>query len=81
MTDDQFGEMLTELPPLLARLQRGLGETRSTFAGHEFAKYLYRMGYRRVEAPQTNACRRCGTETVTAQAICIDCRDPEGRGR
>lgn len=76
---DDFVDVLLEVSGLIRDVAKGYGE-QELFTGHDSAKRLYRMGYRKVAAPELSECSQCKTPgVVTSQAICIDCLKKRGK--
>lgn len=76
---DDFIDVLLEVSGLIRDVARGHGE-QELFTGHDSAKRLYRMGYRKVAEPELSTCRQCKTpDVVTSQAICIECLKKRGK--
>jgi hypothetical protein len=71
-----FVDMVVEIGALVRRVGKGYRES-CGMTGHDAAKRLYRMGYRKVAEPELDRCTLCGEMKVTSQAICIDCLAPE----
>jgi ribosomal protein L37E len=70
---DDFTDVLVEVSGLIRAVAKGYEEG-ALFTAHDSAKRLYRMGYRKVAAPELDTCRRCGAENVvTSQAVCLAC--------
>lgn len=71
---DTFMPVTLELFAVVRACADGYGENMPYMGMHDAAKRLYRMGYRKVAAPELATCRRCSAESVvTAQSVCIEC--------